>query len=283
LQCLCSAFAVLERHAVDLLSFCSPFAADLISICYRSAVHLLSTCFPNPRQLPLTVFFKEGGQDSLGGVGSKDNPNPTVLPMPRTTTVDLLDLTEAFNAWCAQRQVSRSLAMRQLVRAAIGTDAQLSLLAPSASSDIAGEWNGTARDGTNRPYRLTLRLTQDQRNHLRVRAKAAGIACSRYILAALTARDSDTQAIAGNDAVQALAQSNDRLATLALKLASWRRGDAAINAGLIKEIQTSVQEHLARAAPLVLLVESTRVGRTSTGKDSARARDAKPRGRQSGP
>ena len=203
--------------------------------------------------------------------------------MPRTTTVDLLDLTESFNTWCAQRRVSRSLAMRQLVAAAIGSDPQLSWLAPPDLGDIAGEWNGTARDNKNRPYRLTLRLTQDQRNHLRVRAKAAGIACSRYILAALTARDSDTQTIAGNDAVQALAQSNDRLATLVLKLSSWCRGGTSSDAAMVKEIQVTVHEHLARAASLVSLVEATRVGRSSSSKIKARAGNAKPRGHQSGP
>ncbi len=203
--------------------------------------------------------------------------------MPRTTTVDLLDLTESFNAWCAQRRVSRSFAMRQLVAAALGSDPQLSWLAPPDLSDIAGDWNGAARDDKNRPYRMTLRLTQDQRNHLRVRAKAAGIPCSRYILAALTARDSDAEAVAGNDAVKALAQSNDRLATLALKLASWRRGQPSNDAALVKEIQVAVHDHLASAAPLVSLVETTRVGRTASGKDSAKGGDAKPRGRHSSP
>lgn len=203
--------------------------------------------------------------------------------MPRTTTVDLLDLTESFNAWCVQRKVTRSFAMRQLVAAAIGSDPQLSWLAQPDLSEIAGDWKGTDRDNQNRPYRLTLRLTQDQRNHLRIRAKAAGIPCSRYILAALTASDSDTHAIAGNDAVQALAQSNDRLALVALKLSSWRRGVVSSDAAIVKEILALVHEHLARAAPIVSQVEVTRVGRATQDKGKKRAGNAKPGGYRSNP
>ncbi len=59
--------------------------------------------------------------------------------MPRTTTVDLLDLTESFNAWCARRRVSRSFAMRQLIAAAIGSDPQLSWLTPPDVGHIAGD------------------------------------------------------------------------------------------------------------------------------------------------
>lgn len=203
--------------------------------------------------------------------------------MPRTTTVDLLDLTEAFNAWCAQRQVSRSFAMRQLVAAAIGSDPQLSWLAPPDLGPIAGDWNGADRDHKSRPYRLTLRLTQEQRNHLRLRAKAAGISCSRYILAALTARDSDTQAIAGNDAVQALVQSNDRLAMVALKLTNWRHGGGSSDTAIVRDVQAVVHEHLACAAPIVSLVEVTRVGRASPSRDKRKANHAKPGGHRSSP
>jgi len=200
----------------------------------------------------------------------------TPKPMPKTTSLDLRELTQPFNAWCAQRKVSRSLAMRQLVAAAIKSDAQPSWLAPPDLGHIAGEWNGTDRDRNNCPYRLTLRLTQDQRNHLRIRAKAAGISCSRYILAALTARDSDTQTIAGNDAVQALTQSNDRLAMVALNFASWRRGAAEADTAIVKEILAVVHEHLARAAPIVSRVEVTRVGPTEAGRAQRKPNDAKP-------
>jgi hypothetical protein len=172
--------------------------------------------------------------------------------------------------------------MRQLVAAAIGSDPQLSWLAQPDLSDIAGDWKGTDRYNQSRPYRLTLRLTQDQRNHLRIRAKAAGIPCSRYILAALTASDSDTQVIAGNDAVQALAQSNDRLALVALKLSSWRRG-APSDGAIVKEIQALVHEHLARAAPIVSQVEVTRVGRATQDKGKKRAGNAKPGRHRSNP
>jgi hypothetical protein len=91
--------------------------------------------------------------------------------MPRTTTVDLQDLTEPFNAWCAQHRVSRSFAMRQLVATAIGSEAQLSWLAPPDLGQMAGHWNGIDSDRNGRHYRLTLRLTQEQRDHLRIRAK----------------------------------------------------------------------------------------------------------------
>jgi hypothetical protein len=35
--------------------------------------------------------------------------------MTKTTTVDLREWTEPFDAWCARRGTSRSCAMRQLV------------------------------------------------------------------------------------------------------------------------------------------------------------------------
>jgi len=130
--------------------------------------------------------------------------------MTKTTTVDLRDLSEPFVAWRAQRGISRSLAMRQLVASALGDDRQLSLLSPPRAAMWAGGWNGGGGADSGPPHRFMLRLTQIQRDHLKARAAQTGMSCGRYVIAAITARDSD--AIAGQDVVRALLQSNDLLA-----------------------------------------------------------------------
>ena len=128
-----------------------------------------------------------------------------------------------------------------------------------------------------------LRLTKSQHEFLRERAVAAGISCSRYIVAALTARDSDYRAIAGKDAVQALIRSNDLLAEIALKLSARRSGQTSSEAELVREIQGTLREHLARAAAIVSQVELTRIGRASRGgQGRKKANDAKPGGRRQG-
>jgi hypothetical protein len=203
--------------------------------------------------------------------------------MPKTTSLDLRDLTEPFNAWCAKRRISRSLAIRQLVKAAIGNDEQLSCLPPAGDAPVAGEWDGLAPTAEDPAHRFVLRLTKSQREFLRVRAAAAGISCSRYIVAALTARDSDAREIAGKDAVEALVRSNDLLAETVLKLSAWRLREASSGADFLRELQGPLREHLARAAAVVSQVEQTRVGRGyQGGRVKKRADNAKPGGRGQG-
>jgi hypothetical protein len=193
--------------------------------------------------------------------------------MPKTTSLDLRELAEPFNAWCAQRRISRSLALRQLVASAIGADLQISWLPPVELAPPSREWDGLGFSQEEPPYRFTLRLTQSQRDRLRMRAVAAGISCSRYILAAVTARDCDGGKIAGKDAVEALSRSNDLLAQAALRFVVWRNHGAAAGAlsvggdpNPVQELVEMLHEHLARAAAVVSTVERTRVGRTPTGR-----------------
>jgi hypothetical protein len=202
--------------------------------------------------------------------------------MPKSTSLDLRELTEPFNAWCAQRKISRSLAIRQVVKQAIGSDRQQSLLSPTEVPLPSVEWDGLGSAHEKPAHSFTLRLTASQRERLQARAHAAGISCSRYILAAITARDSDALAIAGKDAVQALTRSNDLLARTALKLSAWHSGGPLSDTELVKELQTVLREHLERAAAIVSQIELTRVGRSPKGRAKKKAGDAKPGGTRSG-
>jgi hypothetical protein len=205
--------------------------------------------------------------------------------MPKTTSLDLRDLAEPFNVWCARRRISRSFAIRQLVASAIGNDPQLSCLAPTDLTALAGEWDGLGSTDADPAFRFTLRLTMSQRNHLRVRAAAAGISCSRYILAAITARESDAGPIAGQDAVQALNRSNHLLAQAALRFEAWRYNggtDRVAPSGnrsdRVSEFLNVLRDHLAHAATVVSAVELTRVGRAPRRKADSGREHAQPGG-----
>ena len=202
--------------------------------------------------------------------------------MPKTTSLDLRELTEPFNAWCAKRRVSRSLAIRQLVMAALGVEPQLSCLPPAEAAPPVNDWDGVAPNEEEPAHRFTLRLTRTQHDSLRARAAEAGISCSRYLVAALTARASDPCAIAGKDAVRALVRSNDLLAQTVLKLSAWCLRAASSDADLVKELQALLREHLARAATIVSQVERTRIGtthqRAKTGRKVVDARPGRSRG-----
>ena len=202
--------------------------------------------------------------------------------MTKTTTVDLRELTEPFDAWCVQRGISRSLAMRQLVALAVGYDRQLSMFSAPRSAMVSSKWESVRRVDSDPPYRFTLRLTPIQRDHLRARAAQAGISCSRYALAAITARDSDTHAIAGQDAVRALLQSNDLLAQAVRNLGAGRghREVAATCApgghkNPSADLLDVLREHLLHAAAVLSDIELTRAGRAPPRRDRRGRADAK--------
>ena len=201
--------------------------------------------------------------------------------MPKTTSLDLRELTQPFNAWCAQRKISRSLAIRQLVRDAIREDAQLSLLAPTDTASHSSEWDGLARTDSAPRHCFTLRLTAGQREYLRARAAAAGISCSHFMLSTITARDSDMQMVAGNDAVRALVQSNDLLGRISSRLPGMQRSTSSIDAELIGQLRRTLLDHLARASAIVLQVEVTRIGVKSQSRAKREAGNAKPAGYRS--
>jgi hypothetical protein len=205
--------------------------------------------------------------------------------MPWTTSLDLRDLADPFNAWCAQRRVSRSLAIRQLVAAALGSDLQLSRLAPPGANPASDKLDGLGSTDADPPLRFTLRLTHSQRKHLRARAATAGISCSRYIVAAVTACESDARAIAGQDAVQSLNRSNDLLAQAVLGLSAWRhQGEMATSTegggqpDPVRDLLDAVREHLARSAAVASDVELTRLGRAPRGRIARRTDREQPRG-----
>jgi hypothetical protein len=205
--------------------------------------------------------------------------------MSKTTTVDLRDLTGRFDAWCTQRGISRSHAMRQLVASAVGNDRQLSMLSPPKSEMRASEWESVRGADSGPPYRFTLRLTHIQRDHLRARAAQAGISCSSYVVAAITACDSDTHTIAGQDAVRALLRSNDLLAQAVRTLGvgrGQREAAATCVAGGLKDPGAAfldmLRQHLAHAAAVLSDIELTRAGRTPPRRAGKGRADAKSRG-----
>jgi len=202
----------------------------------------------------------------------------TFKPMPKTTSLDLRELTEPFNAWCAKRRISRSLAIRQLIKEAIREDAQLSLLARTDTASASTEWDGLAHTDSAPRHCFTLRLTAGQREYLRARAAAAGISCSHFILSTITARDSDMQMVAGNDAVRALVQSNDLLGRISLRLSDLQRSASSIDAELIGQLRRTVLDHLVHASTIVSYVEVTRVGVNSQGRAKKEGGNAKPAG-----
>jgi hypothetical protein len=127
-------------------------------------------------------------------------------------------------------------------------------------------------------YRFTLRLTRTQRDHLRARAGAAGMSCARYVLATITACDSDAGMIAGKDAVQALLHSNDLLAQALRTLGTEeaRRSVAGVSpAGRGREPGTAMsdvlREHLGHAAAVLSDIELTRAGRAAPVRGRGRA------------
>lgn len=201
--------------------------------------------------------------------------------MPRTFTVNLSFMSESFAVWCAARGLSRSAAIRQLVSGAMADDKQTSWLSPPELIELAGPWDATVQVDDAPRHQVSVRLSQTQHNHLRLRAAAAGLSCSRYIVAAITARDNDAETIAGKDAVEALNRSNDLLARSALSLAAWRRGGpgGASSPGpqtdAVEEILAVLREHLALAATVISDVQLTRVGRAPRGQTRRRVKDAR--------
>ena len=205
--------------------------------------------------------------------------------MARTFTVDLLRYAEPFETWCAARGVTRSDAMRQLVAMAMGIDRQTTMLSDTDQLTVAGHANSHGDSGVGRPCSLTLTLTHAQRGHLREQAAKAGMAVSWYVLAAVTARDSDAGAVAGKDAVQALIRSNVLLAQALFRgngsgrsesqEKSFVRASTKAPTVLIKQLQ----DHLSHAAKVLADVELTRAGHLPPNRKAGVKPGAKPRGR----
>ena len=204
--------------------------------------------------------------------------------MTRTTSVNLGDLATPFDAWCSARGVSRSFAIRQLVAATIGNEYQPSLpLHPSVARGM-GQWRAPNRATPGPSRSFTLKMTPEQFDHLKLRAAKTGMSCQRYVLAAITARDSDAGAIAGKDAVQALNRSNALLAQALVHdigrdiVRDRLTASAPIAASQSGNLVEFLREHLSQAARVLSDVELTRAGHTLPKREAGGKARAKPGG-----
>jgi len=201
--------------------------------------------------------------------------------MSKTTTVDLRELTEPFDDWCARHGISRSRAVRQLVATVVGGAGQSSLLPAEDAGTMPPEPPCAPRTDLDPPYRFTLRLNGSERQRLKTRARETGMSCGQYLIAALSACEAEAHAIAGKDAVLVLLESNDLLAQ-ALRTLRVERGRSARVGGVLASrgedphaLIDVLRKHLAHASAVLSAIEATRVRSTSQKLADARRTSAR--------
>ena len=187
--------------------------------------------------------------------------------MARTFTVDLLTMGESFERWCTARNKTRSQAIRELVGKVLAAehDAIFGNTAAMDSVEPVQElWEH--KDAPNR-WCFTLRLTDEERDRLRKQSAATGLPAARYLACLLSAAETGRTVVAGNDAVQALMESNHQLAWIGRSLnesarqgAGVRERDANSQSEELHEVLGDLRQHLACAAAVLTLVENSRCG-----------------------
>ena len=204
--------------------------------------------------------------------------------MTKTTSVNLGDLAPPFEAWCTQRGVSRSFAIRQLVAVIVDGELQPSLPLTASVTSRVDEWLPRGRTVPGPARSFTVKLTAAQREQLTARSAKAGMSCQRYVLAAITACDSDAATIAGKDAVQALNRSNALLAQVMVQglgragAADRVAAGALGSANPVGHLVELLRDHLSRAAKVLSDVELTRAGHALPKRGAGESKRAKPGG-----
>jgi len=188
--------------------------------------------------------------------------------MARTFTVDLLTLGESFERWCTGRNKTRSQALRELVGKVLAAEydaAPNDADAMDSFRPVHEIWEN--KDSSNR-WRFTLRLTDEERDRLRKQSATAGISATRYLACLLNAAETGRTVVAGNDAVQALMESNHQLAWIGRSLhetarqsAGVRDRDANSQREELHEVLGDLRRQLANAAAVLTLVENSRCGK----------------------
>jgi len=123
------------------------------------------------------------------------------------------------------------------------------------------------KDASNR-WRFTLRLNDEERDRLRKQSAAAGLPAARYLACLLNTAVEGHTLVAGNDAVQALMESNHQLAWIGRSLdVAVREGSWTLETGAntrsenLGELLGDLRQHLACAAAVLTLVENSRCGK----------------------
>jgi len=187
--------------------------------------------------------------------------------MARTFTIDLLTMGESFERWCTARNKTRSQAIRELVGKVLAAEydaVQCDTAAVGSLEDVQEMWEH--KDASNR-WRFTLRLNHEERDRLRKQSAAAGLPAARYLACLLNTAVEGHTLVAGNDAVQALMESNHQLAWIGRSLtetarqsAGVRERDANSESEELYEVLADLRQHLASAAAVLTLVENSRCG-----------------------
>jgi hypothetical protein len=185
--------------------------------------------------------------------------------MARTFTVDLLSLGESFERWCTAHNKTRSRAIRELVALALGQEEKGAFsLRPDTRPDTAPPASEPGME-TRQERRFTLRLGEDDLKYLRKQSAAAGMPACRYLAALISTAEAGGAAIASEEALVALMQSNQQLAWIGRLLSdATRRGSPSVGNSVnletdeIREAVGFLRKHLANAARVLAEVQSTR-------------------------
>lgn len=193
-------------------------------------------------------------------------------------TVDLLELAEPFAFWCSARGLTRSTALRWIVKAALGVGFRGAAEPCPRSGSRAVAHAIDCREAMAAARHITVRFSSEEVDQMRVRCAQTGLPPGRYLVAAMAA-DCKGVSVADKELASALRESCFRLAGLHRHLGRARRSmvgergaeleQTAVPAVDLPALADEIGVHLQWAAVVLDRLDLSKARHKPTGSSGA--------------